>query len=61
MYKVVGMKKGKAVNRFKLSYRTNPEHEIVHFVPTIGITKFTYVHHGTVSEADVRLIEFHQK
>ena len=58
-YKVGSIEK--AVNRFTLLYRTNPDHEIVHFVPSIGIAKFIYVHHGTISEADVSLVEFHQK
>ena len=32
--------------------------EIVYFVPGIGITRYVFSHHGTVAEADVRLIEF---
>ena len=37
--------------------RTNPEHEIVTFVPGVGITAYVYAHHGTVSEVNVRLVE----
>ncbi len=46
-------------DEFELVYRTNPDHTIVHFVPGIGMTSYAYVHHGTVSEADVHMTEFH--
>jgi hypothetical protein len=44
-----------------LSFQTRPDHEQIEFVPGLGITRYTYVHHGTVSEADVRLIEYHRE
>jgi hypothetical protein len=44
---------------YRLALRTLPEHEIVDFVPGIGIVHVTYGHHGTVSEIDQQLIEFH--
>ena len=43
---------------FTLVYRTNPDHQIIDFVPGIGIVGFQYVHHGTLSETDLGLIEF---
>lgn len=43
---------------FSCVYRTNPDHTIMNFVPGIGITGYVYVHHGTLSEADLKLIEF---
>ena len=43
---------------YRIGFRTCPAHEIVHFVPGIGITRYVFSHHGTVAEADVRLIEF---
>ena len=58
---VAGISEKKVFTKYTLMYRTNPDHQIVEFVPSVGITNFLYVHHGTVAEADVRLVEFHQK
>ena len=51
---------GKIANpvNYTLRYSTNPDHQIVDFVPSIGIVGFQYVHHGTLSETDLGLIEF---
>jgi hypothetical protein len=43
---------------FVLAMRSRPDHQIVKFTPGIGITGYTYVHHGTVSECDLRLFEW---
>ncbi len=43
---------------YQLAYRTRPDHTEVGFVPGLGITRYKYVHHGTVSEAEVRLVEY---
>jgi len=43
---------------FTLAYRTSPDHQILDFVPGLGIVGFQYVHHGTLSETDLGLIEF---
>jgi len=37
-----------------------PGYEIIEFVPGVGITRYTFFHHGTVSETDLRLIEYHK-
>ena len=42
----------------RFSLRTLPDHQSVDFVPGIGITRYIYAHHGTVSEADVQLVAF---
>ena len=47
------------MSQFLLSFRTRPDHTIIEFVPGIGITRYVYVHHGTVAEADVKLIEYY--
>ncbi|HEX2951132.1 MAG TPA: hypothetical protein VHV83_16430 [Armatimonadota bacterium] len=44
---------------FQLAFRTNPDTQLIEFVPGIGITGYTYVHHGTVAETYLHLIEFH--
>jgi hypothetical protein len=43
---------------YALSFKTNPDRQTVYYVPNIGITRFTYVHNGTVSEVDVKLTEY---
>lgn len=43
---------------FRLLYRTLPDREEIEFVPEVGIIRYAYAHHGTVSEADVRLVEY---
>jgi hypothetical protein len=43
---------------FTLAYRTSPDHQILDFVPGLGIVGFEYVHHGTLSETNLGLIEF---
>ena len=42
-----------------LRYSTFPDHQIVTYVPGIGVTAYEYMHHGTVSAVDVKLVEFH--
>jgi hypothetical protein len=43
---------------YTLAYRTNPDHQVLDIAPGLGITRFIYVHHGTVASADVRLVAF---
>jgi hypothetical protein len=44
---------------YVLTFRTNPDHEIVTYAPGIGLTSYVYGHHGTVSEVNLKLVEFH--
>jgi hypothetical protein len=46
--------------QYSLIYKTRPDHTRIEFVPGIGITSYRYVHHGTVSEVDLKLSEYHQ-
>jgi hypothetical protein len=39
-----------------ISYRTNPDHQRLELVEGLGITRYVYVHHGTVASVDVRLV-----
>lgn len=43
---------------FIVSFHTTPDHTYVEFVPGLGITGYIYGHHGTVSECDIKLVEF---
>ena len=53
--------KGFPLSKHMLSYqnvhRTNPDHSIADFVPGLGIVRYRYEHHGTVSSVDVELKE----
>jgi len=56
---VRGIVSTELMTMYTLYFATLPDHEIVHFVPTVGFTHFEYVHHGTVSEVDMQLVEYH--
>jgi hypothetical protein len=43
---------------YSIDLKTNPDRQTVYYVPNVGITRFTYHHNGTLSEVDVKLIEF---
>lgn len=49
-----------AYRQYELALRTRPDHEIDYLVSGIGITKWIYSHHGSVSDVDVHLVEFHR-
>lgn len=55
---VKGVDASKAMTISQTAYRTNPSHQFVDYAPGIGIVRYQYVHHGTVSECDMKLIEF---
>jgi hypothetical protein len=44
---------------YLLDYNTNPDDASFSFVPGIGITKYSYHHHGTVADTELQLVEFH--
>ncbi len=43
---------------YTLELKTNPDRQSVYFVPNVGITRFVYHHNGTLSDVDVKLIEY---
>jgi len=59
--KVKGYKSQGPATRFRLIYRTNPDHIIMEFVPGLGITRYIYEHHGTVAFEDLHLVEYDRK
>jgi hypothetical protein len=59
--KTRGYKTRTPVTRFRLIYRTLPDHIIMEFVPGLGLTRYLYEHHGTVAFEDLRLIEYGRK
>ena len=44
---------------YEVVYQSLPDTTTVSFCHGVGIVRFRYRHHGTVAEADVRLVEFH--
>jgi hypothetical protein len=36
-------------------YRTLPDHQVIGFVPGLGVTAYRYAHHGTVARAEAVL------
>jgi hypothetical protein len=55
---IEGESSNQTTTTYALAYRCNPEHELVDIVPGLGITRFVYMHHGTVASVDVRLVSF---
>lgn len=41
---------------WRIVYRSNPDHSVIELVPGVGVTRYTYEHHGTVASADVTLL-----
>jgi hypothetical protein len=56
---VKGVSAGRNYLEYELAFRSLPDHTIIHFVPGVGITSYLYGHHGSVSEADVHLVQYH--
>ena len=44
---------------YEATYQSLPDTTTIGFCHGVGIVRFTYRHHGTTAEADVRLMEFH--
>jgi hypothetical protein len=41
---------------YTIAYRTVPDHQILEFAPGLGVTRYTYVHHGTMATTSATLI-----
>lgn len=44
---------------YVLAFRSLPDHEYITFVPGVGIVGYDYGHHGTNSEVNLKLVEYH--
>jgi hypothetical protein len=44
---------------YDVIFRTNPDHILFQFVPGVGLTQYSYHHHGTVADTELHLVEFH--
>lgn len=58
-WQIDGIPSSKTILEYTLSMATLPDHSVTYFAPGVGITRYVYVHHGTISEVDVRLVEYH--
>jgi len=56
---VKGVRANHPMAEFIVSQSTMSDSSIYHFVPGIGITQYQYFHHGTLSEVDIKLMEYH--
>jgi len=57
--KIKGIPANACKTEYKLAYRTGPDHQVMDFVPGVGLTHYVYVHHGSISEMDMKLLEVH--
>lgn len=44
---------------YPVTYMTNPDDCEFEFVPGVGMTSYSYHHHGTVADTELRLVEAH--
>jgi hypothetical protein len=56
---LVGLGANSRDSLYTIVYRTNPDHQILEFAPSLGITRYVYAHHGTVASAEAVLVEAH--
>src|SRR5262245_61232464 len=56
---VKGMSSNQQFIEATISYYANTDHTWFRFVPGVGITSYIFGHHGSVSEAELKLVEFH--
>jgi hypothetical protein len=56
---IKGVTASDTIFEFPIYNGTLPDHSILHFIPGVGISGYEYHHHGTVSDAEVRLIEYY--
>lgn len=55
---IKGLERQGKRKQYTLRYFTLPGEVFYDFVPGVGITGYRYKHHGTIDEADMKLIEF---
>jgi hypothetical protein len=56
---VKGLNPGNELLAYPVTQVTLPDTSTYTFVPGVGITGYSYAHHGTISECDIHLVEFH--
>jgi hypothetical protein len=56
---VHGVPTGTTATEYQLAFLARTDSQRVGYVPGIGLTHYAYVHHGSVAEADLKLVEYH--
>jgi hypothetical protein len=56
---LAGLRAGLSDSLYTLAYRSLPDHQLVDFVPGLGVTRYVYGHHGTVAEASAVLVGYY--
>ena len=56
---VKGVPAGTTATEYQLAFLARTDSQRVGYVPGIGFTRYAYVHHGSVAETDLKLIEYH--
>jgi hypothetical protein len=56
---VEGVDRAHPLRVISVAYRTLPDGTEMDIVPGVGITGYSYVHHGTVMSVQLRLVAFH--
>jgi hypothetical protein len=44
---------------WSVAYRALPDHQVISFIPGVGVTAFEFAHHGTVASARAKLTSVH--
>lgn len=58
---VAGVRPSRSLTVYRSIHQTNPDHTIIDFVPRLGVVRYIYEHHGTVSAVDVKLVKIIRK
>ena len=56
---IKGIESSTTLMEFPVYMSTLPDFSMIQFIQGVGISRYVYSHHGTVSEVDVRLVEYH--
>ena len=58
-WEIIGLQEDNSLMPYSLTFMTGPDRESIQFVEGLGITKYIYSHHGTISNVYVKLVEYH--
>ncbi len=56
---IVGLDISTELWEYPVINQTMPDVSLIYFVPGVGISRYIYSHHGTVSDVDVQLVEYY--
>lgn len=56
---VKGISPSEELTSYEFSMRSIGDHQFATYTIGVGLTSYVYGHHGSVSEVDMKLVEFH--